>query len=663
MNAIITPGAAATDQTTAPLIRSQILSAATLSPDRLRDILGHPAGCALVVGFVSPHVDFDKVARALRAVVPSDCGLLLVSTAGELCSQGNGAPYCAAEAAWDQVVLQSFSRALIAQVSIHAVPLPNDDIRRGGAALSHDQRLKRIEDALSRINVPFALDHRDTFALTFVDGLSRSENHLMEAIYRTRRFPLAFVGGSAGGKFDFQHTRLYDGSAVREDHAVLCFVKMAGDKRYGIFKTQNFKRTGLSFVVAEADALHGVVKSVIDPQSLRIVPFVEALAASLRCRPEEVEARLGGKTFAVDVDGDLFVRSVAAIDPASGAATFFCDVDLGDTLLLVEATDFVSTTAQDFARFLDGKPRPIGGILNDCILRRLNNADSLARLDAFKGIPVAGFSTFGELLGININQTLTALFFFDGDSGFRDAMVDAFPVYYASFKGYFETRHANRMQVLSRVRASLLERMLAASGETLRTFEQVSDALSHTAELDDSLRALHEGMVQQAAIMASQQQGRVAIAAELNQLTEDVKGIESVLDALRQITGQTRLLALNATIEASRAGEAGRGFGVVAGEVKTLAGNTRSALDRSRASLDALAASAGLLSSRMDEAAVQLERAADESRTMVERIARATDDAQAANAALSGRSAELAQHRAEIAAVVEQAELVRRLDV
>ena len=58
------------------------------------------------------------------------------------------------------------------------------------------------------------------------------------------------------------------------------------------------------------------------------------------------------------------------------------------------------------------RAKPVGGILNDCILRRLHNQQSLAQIRSFDAIPTAGFSTFGELYGVNINQTLTALFFF-----------------------------------------------------------------------------------------------------------------------------------------------------------------------------------------------------------------------------------------------------------
>ncbi|WP_114011791.1 methyl-accepting chemotaxis protein [Cohaesibacter intestini] len=541
----------------------------------------------LATAFISPHLDFDATVRKLNAL----CGttkLICVTTAGELCNCSDRQLYRDASGNWKTLTLQIFPPDLIGDVSIHTVALHNDDIRSGKPTRKRSDRINAIAKDVERLKVPFTIRPEEVFALTFIDGLSASENYLMEGVYQSGRFPCLFIGGSAGGKLDFVETKIANGTQVLQNHAVIVFVKVAAGRRYGVFKSQNFKKSAHSFLIADANPDLRVVHSVVNRKTGDLEPMTESLARHFNVPVTKLAEKLAGKSFGIELDGEIFVRSVAAIQPEAEQIAFYCDVNTGDELFLLEATDFTQQTRSDLQAFMQGKSKPLGAILNDCILRRLNNQQKTNSLSDLWNCPVAGFSTFGELFGINVNETLSAIVFFDDRDGkHEDKYLDNFTTHYSRYNNYFTKCQLAGANMVNDLRNEII----TAMSERLNHMSEIQAVLSNTRNMRDSLYSIRSSISgvsdkqEQGQKQSSQMDDAADLANQFEQLSSAMAGLREILSIIDGITGQTNLLALNATIEAARAGQAGRGFAVVASEVKQLAGDTKSTLTHTEESI------------------------------------------------------------------------------
>lgn len=551
-------------------INASALSKLTFSNDR----------CAVIIAFISPWLPFEQTARQLKQAAPFADQFIAIMTAGEL-SSCNQNFYHRAEGQWDNIVLQSFSHELFEAVELRSVNLHCGDIKRGQIELNEQERTQRIQQEIQRISLPFDVRSQDTLALTFFDGLTASENFFMQALYASNRLPCYFVGGSAGGKLDFQQAAIFDGEQILEGKALVLFCKLKPQVRYGIFKSHNFQKTGTHFTIIEADAHTRTVQSVMRDGENRAISLVDALCEHFRCTPSDLDSHLVGHSFGVEIGGELFVRSVAGIDQATGIISFFCDLHFGDTLHLVKANSFAGQIDQEYRKFAQNKPQPVAMLANDCILRRLNNASELDKVSTFSQIPAAGFSTFGELLGVHMNQTLTAIFFYQPKQNdrFNDEYADNFPQYYSHFRMYFMESRLNSLRQINQLQATLIDRMAEYKPLVNSIMGGFDSLQSYTETSREVLGDVQQRFNHFNTLIREQESDRVQLRSDVDILQKNADEVMSVLNVISNIADQTSLLALNAAIEAARAGDAGRGFAVVADEVRNLSQNTQKSVD------------------------------------------------------------------------------------
>jgi methyl-accepting chemotaxis protein len=172
--------------------------------------------------------------------------------------------------------------------------------------------------------------------------------------------------------------------------------------------------------------------------------------------------------------------------------------------------------------------------------------------------------------------------------------------------------YAGRMSTASSNLVGISSEADTHAGASVQSTQRVSNHVDLVAasirDIAGALASVAEDAESTSAVAAAARSLVEAARNDAKALTESAHTIEPVVRLIEDVASQTNLLALNATIEAARAGELGRGFGVVANEVKQLAARTAHATEEVRGGLHGITSSSGRIVERVERLVESIEQ-------------------------------------------------------